>query len=394
MYNFDKVAKFQNSLKWHVNDSELPMTLGDMDFEVAPEIITELHKRIENKNFGYEYIPHEYYASVAKWYKEMHNCTLDISWMSFSQGVVATLSAIITNLMNEDSVITVLTPGFDKFKKVGEGKQKVLVSELIYDKEKRDYDINWLDLEDKLKKTNLFVLCNPHSPVGKIWSQKDLEKILKLSLKYDFKIFSDEIHGEITFEKKYTPLFSLDEKLLKNTIIAVSPSKAFNIAGIQTATIITPNKELKEQVDNAIKSFHLNEANSLAVPATIAAYTEGRVWLEELKDYLRENRNFIERFLEHNVPDVKPSLNEASYFLWLDISSLNVDAQELTKFIRKKTGLILTAGDKFDGNGKQFLRMNIATSTDLIEDALRRLQRAVVLFKRKDDDLMSLILDK
>ena len=179
MYNFDKVAKFQNSLKWHVNDSELPMTLGDMDFEVAPEIITELHKRIENKNFGYEYIPHEYYASVAKWYKEMHNCTLDISWMSFSQGVVATLSAIITNLMNEDSVITVLTPGFDKFKKVGEGKQKVLVSELIYDKEKRDYDINWLDLEDKLKKTNLFVLCNPHSPVGKIWSQKDLEKILK-----------------------------------------------------------------------------------------------------------------------------------------------------------------------------------------------------------------------
>ena len=154
----------------------------------------------------------------------------------------------------------------------------------------------------------------------KIWSQKDLEKILKLSLKYDFKIFSDEIHGEITFDKKYTPLFSLDEKLLKNTIIAVSPSKAFNIAGIQTATIITPNKELKEQVDNAIKSFHLNEANSLAVPATIAAYTEGRVWLEELKDYLRENRNFIERFLEHNVPDVKPSLNEASYFLWLDIS--------------------------------------------------------------------------
>ena len=239
MYNFDKVAKFQNSLKWHVNDSELPMTLGDMDFEVAPEIITELHKRIENKNFGYEYIPHEYYASVAKWYKEMHNCTLDISWMSFSQGVVATLSAIITNLMNEDSVITVLTPGFDKFKKVGEGKQKVLVSELIYDKEKRDYDINWL------------------------WSQKDLEKILKLSLKYDFKIFSDEIHGEITFDKKYTPLFSLDEKLLKNTIIAVSPSKAFNIAGIQTATIITPNKELKEQVDNAIKSFHLNEAKSI-----------------------------------------------------------------------------------------------------------------------------------
>lgn len=141
MYNFDKVAKFQNSLKWHVNDNELPMTLGDMDFEVAPEIITELHKRIEGKNFGYEYIPYEYYASVAKWYKEMYNCTLDISWMSFSQGVVATLSAIITNLMSEDSVITVLTPGFDKFKKVGEGKQKVLVSELIYDKEKRDYDI-------------------------------------------------------------------------------------------------------------------------------------------------------------------------------------------------------------------------------------------------------------
>ncbi|MEL1193433.1 aminotransferase class I/II-fold pyridoxal phosphate-dependent enzyme, partial [Staphylococcus epidermidis] len=130
--------------------------------------------------------------------------------------------------------------------------------------------------------------------------------------KYDFKIFSDEIHGEITFDKKYTPLFSLDEKLLKNTIIAVSPSKAFNSAGIQTATIITPNKELKEQVDNAIKSFHFNEANSLAVPATIAAYTEGKDWLEKLKDYLRENRNFIERFLEHNVPDVKPSLNEAS----------------------------------------------------------------------------------
>ena len=292
------------------------------------------------------------------------------------------------------TTINTYTTIFDKFKKVGEGKQKVLVSELIYDKEKRNYDINWLDLEDKLKKTNLFVLCNPHSPVGKIWSQKDLEKILKLSLKYDFKIFSDEIHGEITFDKKYTPLFSLDEKLLKNTIIAVSPSKAFNIAGIQTATIITPNKELKEQVDNAIKSFHLNEANSLAVPATIAAYTEGKDWLEELKDYLRKNRNFIERFLEHNVPDVKPSLNEASYFLWLDISSLNVDAQELTEFIRKKTGLILTAGDKFDGNGKQFLRMNIATSTDLIEDALRRLQRAIVLFKRKDDDLMNLILNK
>jgi Bifunctional PLP-dependent enzyme with beta-cystathionase and maltose regulon repressor activities len=223
----------------------------------------------------------------------------------------------------------------------------------------------------------MMILCNPHNPVGNIWTVEELTKIAALCNKYDVKLFSDEIHGDITFnDEGYNPIFGLPQEYLKNVIVAVSPSKTFNVAAMHAATVIVPNENLRAQVSRGLNSEELAEPNIVAIPGTIAAYTKGQNWLADLKSQLLENRKLVLDSI-NDMPKIKWVPSSATYLLWFDVSELTENSNELTEFIKQDTGLILTPGSVYRGDGADFVRMNIASPSKMILDGLSRLSKGI-----------------
>lgn len=389
-YDFETLNKERagNSAKWDVGQGELPMTIADMDFKTAPEIIEAVQDKISMGLFGYEEIPDEYRKAVADWYETEHGVRPQEDWMVFATGVVPSISSAVRRLTSLGDNVLVQAPVYNIFyNSIVNNGRHVVSNDLVYDPETYQYSIDFQDLEEKLSDplTNMMILCNPHNPVGKVWTVEELTKIADLCLKYDVKLFSDEIHGDITFaEDGYNPVFGLEEKYLKNVIVAVSPSKTFNVAAFHASTVIVPNANLRAQVSRGLNSEELAEPNVVAVPGTIAAYTKGHEWLKQLKQKVLANRKLVLDFLEENVPEIKWIKGDATYLLWFDVSQLTENVDELTDFIRKDTGLIVTPGDVYGGDGHHCIRMNIASPTEMIQDGLNRLQKGVNDYKQKD----------
>lgn len=385
-YDFETLNKKRsgNSAKWDVQENELPMTIADMDFKVAPEIIQALHEKIDMGLFGYEEIPKEYFESVANWYETEHDVRPNEEWMIFSTGVVPALSSAVRRLTSLGDNVLVQAPIYNVFyNSIINSGRHVVSNDLDYDTKLREYTIDFRDLEQKLSDplTNMMILCNPHNPVGKIWNQDELIKIVTLCNKYDVKLFSDEIHGDITFGTPYYPVFGLNKKYLDNVVVAVSPSKTFNVAAIHAATMIVPNANLRAQINRGLNSEELAEPNIVAVPGTIAAYNNGHNWLKALKKQLLGNRRLILDFIGKNIPDIKWVPGEATYLLWFDVENIIDNADELTKFIRQDTGLIVNAGSVYGGDGQHFIRMNIASPEEMIVDGLNRLKKGIDDYK-------------
>lgn len=387
-YDFETLNKKRagNSAKWDVKEDELPMTIADMDFKVAPEIIQALQDKIVMGLFGYEEVPTEYFKAVADWYEIEHHTRPQEDWMIFATGVVPAISSAVRRLTSLGDNVLVQAPVYNIFyNSIVNNGRYVVSNDLDYDAKLREYTINFKDLEEKLSDplTNMMILCNPHNPVGKIWTRDELTKIAALCKKYNVKLFSDEIHGDITFNKEgYNPVFGLDQEYLDNVVVAVSPSKTFNVAAMHAATIIVPNANLRGQVSRGLNSEELAEPNFAAIPGTIAAYTKGHDWLKALKQQLLENRQMILNFVQDNVPDIKWVPGEATYLLWFDVSKLTDDATKLSEFIRQDTGLIVTPGSVYGGDGQHFIRMNIASPKEMISDGLNRLQKAITDYQK------------
>jgi Bifunctional PLP-dependent enzyme with beta-cystathionase and maltose regulon repressor activities len=388
-YDFETLNKKRagNSAKWDVKANELPMTIADMDFKTAPEIIEALQTKIAMGLFGYEEVPKEYFKAVADWYETEHNVRPKEDWMIFATGVVPALSSAVRRLTSLGDNILVQAPVYNIFyNSIVNSGRHVVSNDLIYDVKTHQYSIDFADLEEKLSDplTNMMILCNPHNPVGKIWNVAELTKIASLCQKYDVKLFSDEIHGDLTLnETGYNPIFGLDTKYLNNVVVAVSPSKTFNVAAMHAATVIVPNANLRGQVSRGLNSEELAEPNFVAIPGTIAAYTKGHQWLQALKTKLRDNRQLVLDFLEQNIPEIKWVQGEATYLLWFDVAEITDDATELAEFIRKDSGLIVTPGSVYGGDGRHFIRMNIASPTEMIQDGLNRLQKSVRDYQNK-----------
>lgn len=387
-YDFETLNKSRagNSAKWDVGPNELPMTIADMDFKTAPEIISALQKKIDMGLFGYEEIPDDYKEAVANWYEREHHVRPQTDWMIFATGVVPSISSAVRRLTSLGDNVLVQAPVYNIFyNSIVNSGRHVVSNDLVYDQTDRTYSIDFTDLEKKLSDplTNMMILCNPHNPVGKIWTVQELTKIAQLCLQYDVKLFSDEIHGDITFnEAGYNPIFGLPKELLKNVVVAVSPSKTFNVAALHASTVIVPDENLRGQVSRGLNSEELAEPNIVAIPGTIAAYTQGSSWLKALKEKLLANRKLVLDYLATNVPEFKWVKGEATYLLWFDVSELTENVTELTDFIRKDTGLILTPGSVYRGDGYHFVRMNIASPTEMIQDGLSRLQKGVSDYKK------------
>lgn len=374
-YDFESVIDRTetNSLKWDFFGDDLPMWVADMDFRVAPPIRDAILKRANHPVYGYTIVPEELFEAYIDWWDRRYDFKMSREDMAYSMGVMPSISSMIRCLTDENDEILIQTPVYHVFFYVIEdNNRKVLENELVY--ENGEYKIDFDDLDEKLSKVKMMILCNPHNPIGKIWSREELDKIGELCKKHDVILISDEIHCDLTDPNvKYNPFNSSD-----NVITCLSPSKSFNIAGFQSSAVHTKNNELLEKIKNQMHIDNSDSCNVFAATAVIAAYNQSEDWLEELKEVLYENKQIVKEFLANELPVVKLVECDATYLLWLDCSALNTPSKVLSGFLRQNQGLFLSAGSDFGQNGDNFLRMNIACPQKLLNEGLLKLKAGII----------------
>ncbi len=387
-YDFDEVIDRRptHCMKWDVAEGELPMWVADMDFPAAPCVRRAIEQRAAHGIFGYQDVPEEWYRAYMGWWQRRHGLALKKEWLIFCTGVVPAISSMVRKLTTPAEKVLIQTPVYNIFfNSILNNGRQVLESPLKYDGER--YEIDFADLEAKLAdpQTTLMILCNPHNPTGKIFSRAELERIGELCAAYHVTVISDEIHCDLTDPgHEYVPFASVSETCRQISVTCMAPTKAFNLAGLQTAAVAAADEALRHKVWRGLNTDEVAEPNAFAVTAAVAAFTEGEDWLDELREYLYQNKQEARAFLEREIPQIHAVPSEATYLLWLDCGRLEGyrGAAELARFIREKTGLYLSEGSAFGGNGDRFLRMNTACPRTLLRDGLERLREAVAAFSQ------------
>lgn len=383
-FQFDESVDRRNtgSMKWDVAKGELPMWVADMDFRTAPGIIEKITERATQGVFGYTVVTDEWYQSYQTWWKKRHDFEIRKEWLVFCTGVVPAISSIVRKVTTVGENVVVLTPVYNIFfNSILNNGRNVLESRLKYDGSRYRIDLD--DLEEKLSdpQTTLFILCNPHNPVGKIWERETLERIGDLCSKHHVLVLSDEIHCDITEPGwEYTPFASVSENCRTNSITCVAPTKAFNLAGLQTAAVIVPDDHLRHKVSRGLNTDEVAEPNVFAAIAPIAAFTCGGEWLDSLRNYLWENRAFAEEYIKKEIKGISPVSARATYLLWLDCRNMSGSSTQFCHFIRSHSGLYLSDGNEYR-NGEGFLRMNLACPRQQVEDGLKRLKESVAAYE-------------
>ena len=380
-YDFDTPVdrRGTDSLKWDVAENELPMWVADMDFQTAPEIRQALMERMAHGVFGYSVVPERWYEAYIQWWKTRHGYTMERDWLIFCTGVVPAISSIVRKLTTPAEKVLIQTPVYNIFfNSILNNGRQVLESPLRYDGEA--YGIDFADLEEKLSdpQTTLMILCNPHNPVGKIWDAETLRRIGALCKKYNVVVVSDEIHCDLTDPGTgYVPFASVSEECRENSITCIAPTKAFNMAGLQTAAVSVPNPVLRHKVWRGLNTDEVAEPNAFAVEAAVAAFTRGGGWLDALRSYLYGNKQRAAEFIREELPSIYLVPSQATYLLWLDCGRLGMSGEEIAETIRRETGLYLSEGSQYGSTGENFLRLNIACPRTVLEDGLRRLKAGI-----------------
>lgn len=388
-YNFSVMTdrRKTHSYKWDVEPNELPMWVADMDFPTAPEIVEAIQKRAQHSIFGYNMVPEEFFESISNWWFKRHQFKMETEWMLFCTGVVPAISSVVRKLTTVGENILIQSPVYNIFyNSIVNNGRHVLSSDLVFDG--TEYHIDFKDLESKLAdpQTTMMILCNPHNPIGKVWDYETLQSIGDLCYKHNVIVISDEIHCDLTsINTKYTPFASVSKSCKMNSITCIAPTKAFNLAGLQTACIVVPNTVLRQKVNRGINTDEVAEPNSFACGATIAAFTKGERWLEELRAYIDENKKVAREYIKQNLPELSIVPSKATYLLWINCSQVCNDSAMLASFIRKHTGLYVSSGQEYGTNGVTFIRMNIACPKERLLDGLSRLHKGIELFEAKNN---------
>ncbi len=386
-YDFDTPVdrRSTNSLKWNVASGELPMWVADMDFAAAPEIRAAIEARAAHGVFGYTDIPDEWGRAYVDWWKTRHGFEMKEEWLVFCTGVVPAISSIVRKLTTPAEKVLIQTPVYNIFfNSIVNNGREVLQSPLAYDG--LEYHIDFEDLEGKLSdpQTSLMILCNPHNPIGKIWDRETLAKIGELCEKYHVTVISDEIHCDLTApNKEYVPFASVSEACRENSVTCIAPTKAFNLAGLQTAAVCVPNENLRHKVWRGLNTDEAAEPNAFAIDAAVAAFGKGADWLDELRVYIHENKKTAVRYINESIPQIKAVPSEATYLMWLDLGGIigesKATAEDVARTVRQKIGLYLSEGGQFGGNGDRFLRLNVACPRSVLYDGLERLKKGLEL---------------
>lgn len=367
------------SYKWDVAENELPMWVADMDFQTAPEIIEAMKKRVEHGIFGYSIVPDEWYEAYMEWWSRRHQFTMEKDWLIFCTGVVPAISSTVRKLTSTAENVIVITPAYNIFFNSIYNNGRNIV-ECLMKYEDGKYSLDFEDFEEKCKdpQSTLLILCNPHNPTGIVWSKEELAKIGEICARNNVTVLSDEIHCDLTLPGvEYTPFAAASPVCEQISVTCIAPTKTFNIAGLQSAAVCVPNDVLRHKVWRALNTDEVAEGNAFAADVAIAAFKHGESWLNELREYLAENRFYAERYIEESIPALKTVKGKATYLLWIDCKSLGIKSDTLAEMIREKTGLYLSEGCEYRGDGRDFLRMNLACPRSRLEDGLQRLKKAV-----------------
>ena len=385
-YDFDRMTDRRDtgSYKWDISADELPMWVADMDFQTAPEIIRSVEQRASAGIYGYTVVPDDWSAAYIDWWREHHGAEFEKDWLIFSSGVILAISSIVRRLTRPAEKVLLQTPVYNIFfnSVINNGRQ-VIESQLAYDG--TSYYIDFEDLETKLSdpQTTMMILCSPHNPTGNIWDRETLERIGELCGKYGVVVVSDEAHCDLTDPGyEYIPYASVSESCRQNSVTCISPSKTFNLAGLQSAAVVVPNEILRHRIWRGLNTDEVSEPNYFAAASTVSAFTEGAGWLGQLREYIADNRRLSEKTIDE-IPGIRAVPSHATYLMWLDCSELCEDSTKLADFLRSETGLILSDGSEFGGDGKSFLRMNIACPRERLRGGLERLRKGVEEFRKR-----------
>jgi cystathionine beta-lyase len=355
----------------------IPMWVADMDFPCADEIVRAIQERASHPVYGYSHIGSDFGGPAARWVKKRHDWKISANNVTFCHGVVPALAACIMSLTEPKDDILIQQPVYYPFRDIIEKNGRTFISnDLYYDKMDACWKIDFEDFEKKIADASVFMLCNPHNPVGRVYTKEELTRMGELCLKHHTVILSDEIHSDLVYKHaKHIPIASLSDALSQQTITKISPSKAFNIAGLQTACVISENEEYLKKFQLEMEKS-MNVMNLFGPIAYQAAYDECEDYVDELVDYLWDNYCFLEEYFQKEMPLIQPQKPEATYLIWLDCSKMGISGDEIYDFFVNMAGIAIDNGIWFGENGKNFARLNIASPRSMLQEALIKLKHA------------------
>jgi len=380
-FNFDEIIDRTNTgcLKYDARQSffsksdVIPMWVADMDFRSAPEIIDALITRAHHGVFGYTYIPESFYQSIISWFHRRFDCQLERDWIVFSPGVVPALNLSVLCFSHPGDGIIVQPPVYHPFMYAVSENDRVVKPNRLLEKNGK-YEIDFDDLEKKASEARMIILCNPHNPVGRVWTTDELSKIAELSRRYNLIVVSDEIHCDLVYKpNKHIPFLKVAKGIEDKTVVCISPSKTFNIAGLTSSAVIIPDRELRNNFSKRLSNLDIC-ANIFGLTAFEAAYNFGEEWLESLLVYLEKNIDFVISYMGKHLPEIKVIKPEATYLLWLDFRNLRLSHSELMKMIVQQANVGLSNGKIFGEGGDGFMRMNIGCPQSVIKIALENIR--------------------
>jgi len=386
-YNFDEIVdrRNTNSVKYdrcHAifgTEDVLPLWVADMDFRTPDFILEAIRERLNHPVLGYTMPPKEFYPLMMNWINEHHNWKVKREWIGFLPGVVPGLSFAVQSLTSPGDEIIVQPPVYYPFFHVIENNGRKVVFNQLQEMDGQ-FIMDLDDLEKKFTaKTKLFILCNPHNPGGRVWTQKELVSFAAICEKHKVTIVSDEIHADMVLpgNNRHIPFATISEWTAQNTVTFFAPTKVFNMPGLISSSYIIPNTELRRKFAGFLEASEMNAGNIFAYIGAVAAYEKGEEWRRQMIEYVKENIDFVVDFLKNNIPQIEPMVPEASFLVWLDCKELGMETDDLFDFFVKKAGLGLNKGTVFGPGGEYHLRLNVACPKSILEKAMGQLKTAL-----------------
>ena len=356
----------------------IPLWVADMDFETFPGITEALQRRVAHGIFGYTRVPEAYYEAVCRWFDKRHGWHINREDIIYTSGVVPAVSAVIKALTLPGDQVIVQGPVYNCFfSSIRNNGGEMVSNSLIYNKEELRYEIDFDDLERKLKheRARLMLLCNPHNPGGRVWTRDELTRVAELCHKYGVRVVSDEIHCELTlYDNEYVPFGSLPDELSRGSITCCSPSKAFNTAGLQIANIVCRDAEVRNRIDRAININEVCDVNPFGVIALQAAYSdEGYEWLTQLRKYISANYDLLLERFARELPKCKVMRMEGTYLAWIDCTQLHISSDEIEEMLMHENKVWVNAGSMYGAEGAAFIRINMACTSELLNEGITRI---------------------
>lgn len=381
-YDFSRPTERRgtDSYKWDSAPETdiIPLWVADMDFETFPGITEALQRRVAHGIFGYTRVPEAYYEAVCNWLGKHHGWHINREDIIYTSGVMPAVSAVIKALTLPGDQVIVQGPVYNCFfSSIRNNGCETVSNSLIYNKEELRYEIDFDDLERKLahERARLMLLCNPHNPGGRVWTRDELTRVAELCHKYGVRVVSDEIHCELTlYDNEYVPFGSLPDELSRGSITCCSPSKAFNTAGLQIANIVCRDAEVRNRIDRAININEVCDVNPFGVIALQAAYSdEGYEWLTQLRAYISSNYDLLRERFARELPKCKVMRMEGTYLAWIDCSELHISSDEIEEMLMHENKVWVNAGSMYGTEGAAFIRINMACTSELLNEGITRI---------------------